>query len=81
MMMFLTVLAVTQAAQGIAPQGMDPYCKYLIGGMALAVLGMAGYIAKQQIAHRADLREWIKSLQDTHSLLGLVEDRTTPPPS
>ena len=80
MLTFLAILTGIQA-QGLAPEhGMDPMCKWIIGGMAVAVLGMAGYIAKQQIAHRADLREWINSLQDTHNLLGLVEDRTTPPP-
>lgn len=56
----------------MAQDGLDPACKYIIGGLALAVLGMAGYIVKQHVAERVILRDWIKSMQESKSLLDLV---------
>jgi hypothetical protein len=51
---------------------MDVSCKWIIGGMAVAIVGMAGYIVKQHIAERAILREWINSMRESKSLLDLV---------
>jgi Na+/H+-translocating membrane pyrophosphatase len=62
-----------QPAQDVAAHGgLDPVCKYIVGGLALAVLGMAAYIVKQHVAERAILRDWIRSMQDSKSLLDLV---------
>jgi hypothetical protein len=68
---------VAQSAQPVQAvardaDGLDPVCKYIIGGMALAILGLCGYIVKQHLAERAILRDWIKSMQDSKSLLELV---------
>lgn len=51
---------------------MDPTCKYVIGGLVVAVVGMAGYIVKQHLSERTILQAWIKSLQDVNALLNLV---------
>ncbi|MGH8895489.1 MAG: hypothetical protein ACRDZ4_00355 [Egibacteraceae bacterium] len=60
---------------------MDTTCMYIIGGMAVAVVGMAGYIVRLHLARVADLRDWIKSMQEYRELLGLVGEvnRNKPP--
>lgn len=53
--------------------GVDETCKWIVGGLCLAIIGMAGYIVKQHVVEREILRSWIKSMQDHLQLLGLLE--------
>ncbi len=52
---------------------MDPGCKWIIGGMAVAILGMAGYIVKQHRSETRLLLQWLRSLQSQLSMVDLVE--------
>ena len=53
---------------------MDASCRWIIGGLVFAILGMAGYIVRLHLARVADLKLWIKSLREYDSMLGLVGD-------
>jgi hypothetical protein len=57
---------------------MDPGCKWLIGGMAVAILGMAGYIVRQHNSERKLLIQWLRSLQDQLNMVSLVETGSDP---
>jgi hypothetical protein len=60
---------------------MDLGCKWIIGGMAVAIMGMAGYIVKLHRSERSLLLSWLRSLQSQLSMVDLVEtgsDTTNP---
>lgn len=53
---------------------MDSNCQWIIGGLVVAILGLAGYVKHLHASKDRILLEWIKSLRDQDSLLNLVDD-------
>lgn len=70
----MVLVAQAVPAQGVAEphDGIGPTCKWLIGVLGGVIALMAQHIVRQHLAERAILREWIKSMQDSKSLLDLV---------
>ena len=71
----MTLLDLFRAAmeQPVA-SGLDPVCKFIIGGLVTAVLGLAGYVVKLHLQIYATHKERVTYLEGQLTLIRGVKD-------